>query len=493
MKTVFKGDGVHDLVVVGAGLAGMTAAVRAAELGLRVLVLEAGVGESYPCNSRMTMGFFHIAFNDVTAEPSHLRHVISEVTHHEADPALAECMATRIGPSVQWLSAHGGRFMKGGPFAWMSRVLAPPRVRRTGVHWKGRGGDVLLRKLAQRLESMGGTLLTGVRARSLEMKGGHCVGLFVQNGSESLCIDARAVILADGGFQANADMVRKFISPRPEKLCMRNAGSGQGDGLSMAIKAGAATHGLHRFYGHVQCLEAIGTQELWPYPVLDHLGSAGLIVDSEACRFADEGHGGIFMANAIAGLPEPDSAVVIFDEAIWNGIGRESMLAPNPGAISAGAHLFTSESIAGLAQQLGLPAAKLAETVAAHNRFTSGDETVLHPPRTTGAMAPQPIQCAPYHAFRACAGVTYTMGGILIDEKARVLDTAGTPIPGLYAAGAATGGLEGGGAAGYVGGLSKALVFGLIAAESAAAINSNSSNHAASRQAGPEGQPKGKS
>ena len=154
--------------------------------------------------------------------------------------------------------------MKGGPFAWMSRVLAPPRVRRTGVHWKGRGGDVLLRKLAQRLESMGGTLLTGVRARSLEMKGGQCVGLFVQNGSESLCIDARAVILADGGFQANADMVRKFISPRPEKLCMRNAGSGQGDGLSMAIKAGAATHGLHRcsalrplaprIFGLIQCL-----------------------------------------------------------------------------------------------------------------------------------------------------------------------------------------------------------------------------------------------
>ena len=85
------------------------------------------------------------------------------------------------------------------------------------------------------------------------------------------------------------------------------------------------------------------------------------------------------------------------------------------------------------------------------------------------------------------------MGGILIDEKARVLDTAGTPIPGLYAAGAATGGLEGGGAAGYVGGLSKALVFGLIAAENAAAINGNLSNHAGSRQAEPEGQPKGKS
>ena len=74
----------------------------------------------------------------------------------------------------------------------------------------------------------------------------------------------------------------------------------------------------------------------------------------------------------------------------------------------------------------------------------------------------------PFHAFRVCAGLTYTMGGIAVDGRAGVLNASDRVIPGLYAAGSTTGGLEGGGPAGYTGGLSKALVLGLLAGESAA-------------------------
>ena len=462
------GGDAYDIVVIGAGLAGLVAAIRASELSLRVLVLEAGSGTAYPCNSRLTMGFFHIAFNDVNSDSQHLREVISLATDGAVDAALADCLADNIGRAVKWLAANGGKFMKAGPLAWMNRVLAPPRLRRTGVHWEGRGGDVLLRNLAKRLASCGGRLVTGARARSLKLQDGRCVGVQVSGADDEVFFRADGIVLANGGFQASPELVREFICAKPEKLCVRNAGSGIGDGLDMARRIGAGTTGLHRFYGHVQCLEALKSQRLWPYPVLDHLSTAGVVVDKRGYRFTDEGLGGIYTANAIAALDEPESAIVVFDDAIWNGIGRETLLAPNPGAVAAGARLYSSDSIADLAAELGLPESSLNAAVSRHNGFVSNPEVPISPPRALQLGPPQLIQQPPYHAFRVCAGITYTMGGLAIDERARVLDTAGAPIPGLYAAGETTGGLEGGGPAGYIGGLSKALVLGLVAAETAA-------------------------
>lgn len=460
----------YQLIIVGGGLAGLTAAVRAIELGLRrVVVLEACSDPAYACNTRWTMGFFHIAFNDVTSDPRHLREVISQAAEGIADPAVADCIADNIGRGVAWLASQGQRFMKAGPLPWMNRVLAPPRVRRTGLHWQGRGGDVLLRRLSQRFLDSGGRLMLGTRARSLEMSEGRCVGVCAISPAGEVALQGDGVVLADGGFQANMELVREFISPHPEKLCVRNAATGVGDGLLMARKIGAATVGLNRFYGHVQCVEALGSEALWPYPVLDHLCTAGIVIDKTGRRFADEGLGGVYIANAIARLEEADCATVIFDDAIWNGIGRDNLLSPNPGAVSAGARLFRSDSVEGLADALQLPAMSLTRSVALHNKFVANHGEPMDPPRSLGYGPPRPIQKPPYHAFRACAGITYTMGGVLTDARARVLDRAGKVIPGLYAAGSTTGGLEGGEEAIYIGGLAKALVLGLVAAESAAA------------------------
>jgi fumarate reductase flavoprotein subunit len=111
----------------------------------------------------------------------------------------------------------------------------------------------------------------------------------------------------------------------------------------------------------------------------------------------------------------------------------------------------------------------LEATVAAYNAAcASSDFAGLAPPRSTDRFKPMPIARGPFVAIPACAGITYTMGGIRIDPNARVLDNNGAPIPGLYAAGAATGGIEGGPAIGYTGGLSKSAVFGFQAAEHAA-------------------------
>ena len=119
-----------------------------------------------------------------------------------------------------------------------------------------------------------------------------------------------------------------------------------------------------------------------------------------------------------------------------------------------------------LAELCGLDAAVLQGTVDRYNAAVeAGTPQALQPPRSTAAGTPRPIRSAPFYAIPVCAGITYTMGGIAIDADARVLTPRGDAIAGLYAVGCCTGGLEGGPAVGYVGGLVKSGVTGLRAGE----------------------------
>jgi len=460
----------YDLIVVGGGLAGLIAANRASELQLlKIVVLEKGTGEAYPCNSRLTGGVFHIAFHDITAPPQKLEEAIKTAIGGHADPQFGRALSENAGRCIEWLAENGARFVDGGRYAWMSRILAPPSLQEPGLHWEGRGGDVLLRTLAQRLLVRKGHFRSNARASALVVQDGRCVGVIAQVGNENLTFRARAVLIADGGFQGNYDLVRRHISPKPDKLCMRGAGTGCGDGLLMAEKIGAKLVGLDRFYGHVQCREALHSNAFWPYPVLDLITSAGIVVNSHGRRFADEGLGGVYLANAIAALDEPDSAVVVFDHAIWLGPGRDYILPPNPNVLDAGAELLSADKLDALAAKIGIPADALNDSVNAHNANIYGAAVSNGlPPRSLHLAKPHPIKTPRYYALRLCAGITYTMGGVATDTEGRVLNHADYPIPGLYAAGSTTGGLEGGPHAGYVGGLSKASVFALRAAEAAA-------------------------
>ena len=121
---------------------------------------------------------------------------------------------------------------------------------------------------------------------------------------------------------------------------------------------------------------------------------------------------------------------------------------------------------------IDVPAARLEQTVSEYNEaYAAGTLAELHPARSSKPIpgnAPiptMPVSTPPYYAVPLCAGITMTMGGIAIDAHARVLHESGEPIPGLYAAGSSTGGLEGRGGAHYLGGLIKAAVFGLLAGE----------------------------
>ncbi|MFM9970528.1 MAG: FAD-dependent oxidoreductase [Burkholderiales bacterium] len=451
-----------DVVVVGGGLAGLGCANRCAEQGLKVALLERGADERYHCNSRFSMGFVNCAFEYILGAPADLRAAIDRITRGAAVPELAEAFANNGGPAVRWLEKQGVRLIKGGWQGGQRVMLAPPVPNRMGLNWPGRGGDTMVFRLGAKLVERGGTLLRGVAARELIVQNKRCTGVVATRGEETLHINARAVLLADGGFQANLDLLKRFISPAPERLLQRNAKTGRGDGLMMAEAVGALLRGTDRFYGHVQSINAIENPLLWPYPVVDHPMCAGLTVNATGKRFANEGLGGVFMANAIAAQEDPQGTVAIFDQRIWETAGKEGARPANSLLEKGGATIHRSDNLQDLAKLAGLPADLLQATVSAHNvAVETGKFEALDPPRSNNAVNPaQAIMVPPFFAVPLCAGVTYTMGGVAIDGQCRVQHKEGGVIEGLYAAGSTTGGHEGGPVAGYTGGLGKATTFG---------------------------------
>lgn len=461
-----------DVIVMGGGLAGLAAAIRAAEHGAHPLVLEQGGEENYLCNSRITMGVFQVALHDMRGDAASLRAAIDHATQNYVDAALRDKYAEEAAPALRWLLAMGVRIINAGAATRNLATLAPPVPRQPGLHWQGRAGDVMLRQLHTRLTERGGRLERNMRVRELIMENGRCIGVVATRDSETFRLAARAVVLADGGFQANLDLVKRFISPHPERLLQRNAKTGRGDALLMAEAVGAKLTEMDRFYGHVQARDAMDDPELWPYPTMDFPIAAGMVVDRYGRRFTDEGFAGVAVANAIARLEDPLGTVAIFDQAIWEASGKTYVMSANPFLVETGATVHRAETIEALAALAGLPAATLAETVAHYNQAVDNRSLArLDPPRSGdfghiwGSKA-MPVRVPPFFAVPLCAGITYTMGGLAVDAAARVLDRNGQPIKGLYAAGGTVGGLEGGPVTGYSGGLAKALVFGKIAGDS---------------------------
>src|SRR5882757_3634301 len=319
-----------DLAVVGAGMAGLTAANRAVALGCRVVVLEKGEDDCYYCNSRIATGVLNVAHTDPHSEPAVLRKAIDLDTEGYAAPALADALAATAPRAMQWLRAEGARIIK-VPIHGRSRwVLAPPRTLSPGLDWKGRGPDVVLQTLAANFKKRGGNLMLATRARRLRLEGKRCIGLTAEQGGQTIEVSAASVLLADGGFQGNPDLVRRFISPRPEGLTQRNAGSGQGDALLMAEEAGARLTDATSFYGHLLSRDSMTNPGLWPYPTMDTLVGGGVMVDRAGRRFIDEGLGGIAHSNALARLTDPLCATLVLDQAIWETTGRAELVPPNP-------------------------------------------------------------------------------------------------------------------------------------------------------------------
>mgnify|MGYP003335815444 FL=1 len=279
----------YETLIIGAGLAGLTCGLRLAEKGVKVAILEKGETDRYLCNSRICGGAFHVSYRDVHEPPEVLMNAMKGKTQNFARQSFLDVMANNAGNTARWLRGKGLRFIKVGDAPHRQTTLAPPIAQKGRDHWHGRGGDVMLRTLHAELKKAGATLLLGTRALSLRMAGGACVGVEAEQQGKRVSLDARNVVISDGGFQANQELLREFVTREPAKIRQRNAQTATGDGLTMARQVGAALVGMKNFYGHPLIQDALTNDDLWPFPVMDDLCVAGVMVDTSGKRFVEIG------------------------------------------------------------------------------------------------------------------------------------------------------------------------------------------------------------
>src|SRR5262249_2195949 len=180
---------------------------------------------------------------------------------------------------------------------------------------------------------------------------------------------------ADGGFAANPQMIAQYITPHADRVLARVGPGANGDGIRLVQAAGAAIGGFGAFYGHVHHRAAMQHAKLWPYPHLDAVAEAALLIGPDGRRFTDEGLGGVCQANAIARLADPLSAHLIMDDAMWQAEPKlTTTVAANSAMVTAGGALISAPDLETLAAKIGVPPPALAETVRAHNAAVAAGE-----------------------------------------------------------------------------------------------------------------------
>jgi fumarate reductase flavoprotein subunit len=454
-----------DVIVVGAGIAGFSAAVRAAETGATVLLIDKSDGALGDGNILMTSGSFRAGGMSPRSDPSELyRFVMSEGI---ARPDLARAWADNCGRAVDWLANCGVTVAEPAP----GRIWLEPEseISLAPVYKKDVGRRVLT-KLKARFERFNGRYLNRAEGLALILENGGVRGVVGKKPAGTFELRSRATVLATGGFSANKEMVRRHIGANADQCKLRGSKRCTGDGLRLALEVGAKAVNLQYFYGHLLSRKALTDDRFWPYPRLDSFVDEGLLVNRDGNRFVDEGRGDVAVANELARSNDVTRAALVFDHQIWAAAKDDSFStsvktpAPNPWLLDNDGDLFCHETTENLAESIGVNGVNLAKTLAQYNQAVeSGTVSTLPIPRTG---KPKPLR-PPLYGLKVVPGITFTMGGILVNGRGQVLDSKEHPIGGLYAAGDAIGGLMGGYRGGYTGGLTQAVVTGILAGENA--------------------------
>lgn len=436
-----------DLVVLGAGMAGLAAAAAGVQRGLDVLVVEKR--EQVGGSAALSAGIVWTAPDLTTFER------VAPL----GDPALGRILVDGFEPGI-----------------------AAIRERGVGVsaRWSGQMGfgvayhvdlPALLERWIAELEEAGGELRLTSTARSLELdERGTVRGVVIDGDSGRELVRAGAVLLATGGFQGDRELLAQLIGAHAESMPLRSAPGSVGDGLRMGRDAGAAlSGGLATFYGHLVPDRIARWGEHSFLPLTQYHSASSIVVNVRGRRFADESLGDEVTNQLL--LRQPGArAVLICDERVRRD---HAARAPYPhgqpidrfaAARDAGARIVSSDTRGGLVAEvgtLGVDRAGLRRTLADYDAAVAGEEVALDAPLPAD---PVTLSEPPFHALAVQPTITFPFGGLAVDDVGRVLDRDGRPIGGLFAAGADAGGLQG---PGYVGGLVLGLVFGPRAADAA--------------------------
>lgn len=438
-----------EVVVVGSGGAGLSAAVAAREAGAAVILLEkepvaggnaklaAGGMNAAETRSQAALGIKddkQIMINDTMKGGRNLN-----------DPALVRILAYNSSASVDWLTAMGADLTDVGRMggASVNRSHRPTGGAGVGAHVTQvlldnalkLGTDIRLNSRVVRLVKDESGAVTGVLVH------GKVTGYYL--------IKADAVVMATGGFGKNNERVARYDAKLKGFKATNHPGA-TGDGLDVAQQAGVATRDLDYIQAHptyspvggVMITEAVR-------------GNGAILVNRASQRFVNEITTRDKAAAAIL-AQQGGSAFLVFDHSVRTSLKKIE------GYINLH-FVLEGQTVAELADKVGIPAAELEKTVTAYNRYQQAgkDEQFQRP------NLPRALSQAPYYAIEVTPAVHHTMGGITIDTRTRVKTPDGQIMAGLYAAGEATGGVHG---ANRLGGnaISDIVTFGRIAGTEAA-------------------------
>ena len=281
-----------DLVIVGSGVAGLTAGRRAQQLGLRTVILEKFESGPGFGNGRLSGGWFHAAMMDPKLRhPDELYETVIERCDGYARPELVRVWADNVLRARQFLGDEGGTFGVLDPDDESKHnVLMPSRPAVIGRIWKDHGPDLLLTRMWRTYVDSGGDHRPGHRVISLERSPeGTVNGVWAETSTGRVLIEGNAVLLCDGGFQGNPDLVAQYITPFYK---LRGSTFDTGDCLQMGLAVGAKTVNMDWFYGYPLCKDSLVDDRLWPSPGPGMLIAHGMLVDGSGRRFVDENCGG---------------------------------------------------------------------------------------------------------------------------------------------------------------------------------------------------------
>ena len=487
----------YDVIVVGAGNAALCAALSARERTPDVLVLERAPREERGGNSRFTAGSMRIVYNgvedieklvDLSDEEKEITDFgaytsdryfddMGRITRYRCDPDLVEALVTKSFPTARWMKSKGVRFV---PIYGRQAFKVGGRFRFWGgvtVEAAG-GGPGLVDSLHAAAARAGVEVLYEARAMSLLQDDDGVHGVRVRDGGRTRDVRARGVVLASGGFEANAEWRTRYLGPGWDLAKVRGSRFNTGDGIRMALDAGASPagnwSGCHAVAWDRNAPEfgdlAVGDQfQKHSYPW-------GIVLNSRGRRFLDEGAEFRNYTYARYGreiLSQPGQfAWQIFDAKVAHLLRDEYRIRR--------VTRIRADTIEELAARMDdTDAAGVVATIREYNAAVRTDipfdPNVKDGRRAEGLTVPKSnwantIDEPPFEAYAVTCGITFTFGGLRTNPQAQVIDTDGRTIPGLYAAGELVGGLF---YFNYPGatGLTSGAVFGRIAGAAAAGAN----------------------
>lgn len=433
-----------ETLVIGAGAAGLVAALAAAEAGQDVLVLEA---DPVPAGSTtLSAGLIPAAGTrlqraaGIHDSPALFAADIQRKAKGENDPGLVATLAEGAAPTIDWLSErHGLAFSLVTDFLYPGHSV--PRMH--GL--PSRSGRELVDALRAAAEAAGVMLACNRRARVLHHEGRLVRGVSADAPGGAERIGCWRLILACNGFGGNRELVARHMPQAAKALWFGHDGN-RGEAVLWGEALGAAVRHLGAYQGHGNVAHPHGVLITWAT-----ITEGGIQVNRAGERFWDESQGYSEAARAVLSQPGGE-AFTIFDGRIA-AIARQFEDFRQAEAMGAVRQGDTPEE---LARSLGLPEAALATTLAELPR----DGTDAFGRRFKG-----PPLAPPFHGVRVTGALFHTQGGLVTDRRARVLAGDGEAFPNLFAAGGAACGVSGSGDAGYLSGngLLSAVVLGRIA------------------------------